>query len=350
LSTKILHIGGCGGCGKFLMPFIRLLKENFDFDQHEFLLSDGLAGKEVKLLTNIHIAEASKISKIRHYVKIFVRMHQADKVIVHGLFNRYLLVLLFLAPWLSRKCYWVIFGGDLYKHQLGKRDLGWRINQVYMGWVISRIGHFVTHIKGDYELAKKWYGANGHWHECFMYPSNLFHELPEQSEPHVGINILLGNSADPSNFHIEALDKLMMYRDRNIHIYAPLSYGNKEHARQVAAYGKKFFGDKFIAIMDFMPFDDYLKLLAQIDLAIFNHKRQQAMGVATTLLGSGRKVYMRSNVTQWEFFKRKGIMLFDIEKIELEKLDYRTSKLNKERVEEYFSLENYLYQLNELFE
>lgn len=31
---KILHIGGCD---KSLPPFIELIKENFDFDQHEFL-------------------------------------------------------------------------------------------------------------------------------------------------------------------------------------------------------------------------------------------------------------------------------------------------------------------------
>jgi len=34
-----------------------------------------------------------------------------------------------------------------------------------------------------------------------------------------------------------------------------------------------------------MPLDEYLNLLAKIDIAIFNHKRKQAMGNITTLLG-----------------------------------------------------------------
>lgn len=38
-----------------------------------------------------------------------------------------------------------------------------------------------------------------------------------------------------------------------------------------------------------MPFEEYLGLLAKIDIAILNHKRQQAMGNITTLLGLGKK-------------------------------------------------------------
>jgi hypothetical protein len=34
-----------------------------------------------------------------------------------------------------------------------------------------------------------------------------------------------------------------------------------------------------------MPFDEYLNLLAKVDIVIFKHKRQQAMGNITTLLG-----------------------------------------------------------------
>ena len=46
-----------------------------------------------------------------------------------------------------------------------------------------------------------------------------------------------------------------------------------------------YFWRKFKPLVDFMPFDEYLNLLAKVDIAIFNHKRQQAMGNTTILLG-----------------------------------------------------------------
>ena len=42
--------------------------------------------------------------------------------------------------------------------------------------VIKKIRHFVTYLKGEFELVKKWYGAKGTYHESFMYPSNLYKE------------------------------------------------------------------------------------------------------------------------------------------------------------------------------
>ena len=42
-----------------------------------------------------------------------------------------------------------------------------------------------------------------------------------------------------------------------------------------------------------LPLSDYLKILGKIDIAIFNHERQQAVGNITSLLGLGKKVYIK---------------------------------------------------------
>jgi hypothetical protein len=49
------------------------------------------------------------------------------------------------------------------------------------------------------------------------------------------LSILLGNSADPSNNHVEALERLLPYRDQDIKIYAPLSYGDQRPAARQAS-------------------------------------------------------------------------------------------------------------------
>jgi len=149
---------------------------------------------------------------------------------------------------------------------------------------------------------------------------------------------------------MEVLDKLKKYKDENIKIYAPLSYGNQEHAQRVISYGKELFEDKFVALTEFMPFEKYLEFLGDIDIVIFAHKRQQAMGNTITLLGLGKKVYMRSNITPWQLFNDIDVKVYDVANIEIDLIDEQIKKENQQNIKEYFSDETYLKQLQNLFE
>lgn len=288
------------------------------------------------------------------YFRMLLAMHTADKIIIHGLFDIRLVRILALTPWLLKKCYWVMWGGDLYwgRHEnIPNYNLGWRwqVNEKFRTFVIRHFGHFITHIKGDYELAKEWYGASGQWHECFMYPSNLYNDYPRQPKTHNTINIQVGNSADPSNYHMEILEKLKVFRDQAIRIYVPLSYGDMAYAKNIMTFGKNTFGDKFIPLTGFIPFEKYLDLLAQIDIAIFNHRRQQGMGNTTSLLGLGAKVYMRSDVTPWKMFNDLGVAIFDSDKINLDKLNFHQEMSNIKTIKQYFSKEALIVKLKHIF-
>ena len=233
-----------------------------------------------------------------------------------------------------------MWGGDFYFPE----KQSWFKKQV-----IKKIRHFITYLKGDFELAQKWYGTTGEYHECFMYPSNLYKDYVAPEVKHSSINILVGNSADPSNNHLEVFDKLEVFKDQDIKIYAPLSYGNQTYAKKVIEEGKKQFGDKFEPLTDMMPFDQYLEFLGLIDVAIFNHKRQQAMGNTITLLSLGKKVFMRSDITPWELFEDIDVKVFDVENIKLDLLDEKIKKDNQEKIKKHFSIDNYKKQLQELF-
>lgn len=344
MTKKILHIGGCD---KFIPPFIKFIKEHFNFDEHEFLLTSGLAAAELIDNKNISLSSIAFSARLKHHFQATIKMHQADKIILHGLFDIRLVQILFFTPWLLKKCYWVIWGGDLYTYQLGYRNWKWKIKEFFRRPVIKKIGHLVTYIEGDVALARKWYKAKGEYHECLMYTSNLYQEykLPKNSSK--TINIQVGNSASPSNNHLEALKKLLPYKDKNIYIYLPLSYGSPEYAKQVIEQGREWFGDKFKPLTDMLPFNEYLAFLSTIDIAIFNHNRQQAMGNTITLLGLGKTVYIRSDTTQWGFLKDKGITIRDIE--QLNTLECQNLNENISKIKIYFSKGNYLNQLENLF-
>lgn len=338
-NSKILHLMGWDK--KFVPSFIQFLSENFHREEHRFIVYGDV--------NNGDVPKGQGVIFLPHLLKairpLMAELRDARKVIIHGMFSSHLLYLLMLQPWFLRKCYWAIWGGDLYIHQAEQKDWRWKKNEWIRSFVIKRLGHFITHIRGDYELAQKWYGAKGVWYECFMYPSNLYQEPPVQNTPHEGINILLGNSADPSNNHIDALEKLRPYTAENIQIFCPLSYGDAEYAKQVADYGESIFGDKFNPLLEFMRFDEYKKLLAKIDIAIFNHKRQQGIGNITTLLGLGKSVYMRSDITSWGFFNQLGVKLFDVKELDLQRISQDEVMKNRKIISNYFSKDSLIRQL-----
>lgn len=336
---KILHLFGWDK--KFVLPFIDFVGEYFDRGEHRFIVHGGAQVDDMPQDNGIiHYP-----SLLKSALPVMAEIRAARKVILHGLFSSHLLYLLMLQPWLLKKCYWTIWGGDLYIHQTDAQDWRHIKNEWCRRFVISRLGHFVTHIHGDYELARKWYGARGQWHECFMYPSNLYREYPITPKPHEGINILLGNSATPSNNHLDALEKLRPFADENIRIYCPLSYGDAAYGDQIATAGRVIFGEKFIPLHDFMPFDKYLELLAVIDIAVFNHNRQQGMGNITTLLGLGKKVFIRNTITTWGALQGLGVDIFDAKKIDIQPLSPISVIKNQELVKNYFSPEALLKKL-----
>ena len=90
--------------------------------------------------------------------------------------------------------------------------------------MIKRIGNLITFIDGDYHLAQKWYGAKGKYQKSFNYPSNLYkdHQITDKLEKTIYIQI--GNSADSSNNHLEILENLVKFKDKDIKIIAPPQY------------------------------------------------------------------------------------------------------------------------------
>ena len=351
MNKKTVHIAGCD---KFIPPFIEFVKENFDFNRHDFFLLPGMTDKNLGNHTNVYLAKSGRVEYLRYYLKTLVAMHRSSKVILHGLFDIKLVILLFFTPWVLKKCYWAMWGGDLYYHQLGNNDRNYKLKELLRSFIIKRIGNFVTYIEGDYHLAQQWYGAKGKYHECIMYLSNTFtdYDLPPRHDQ--STNILIGNSADPSNNHEEILEKLVPYKNEDIKIYCPLSYGNQTHAKQIIEKGKAIFGAKFIPLTEFMAFDKYLELLANIDIAIFAHKRQQAMGNTITLLGLGKKVYMRNDITPWQTLSEMNLKIFNFDNIGSEEtltsLNSEQSLKNSEIIKNYFNKEMLKSQLQKIFE
>lgn len=335
---KILHIGVAGS---IMNPFVSFIEENFNFKEHHFYLKiksdrdDFFCNYE-----NVFLREKSF-----SFFFLAFKMQMSKKIIVHGLFDPIVLMILFFMPWLLRKTYWVMWGADLYCYQLNDRNWKWRIREFFRRPVIKNIGYLVNGTSGDVSLAREWYGAEGKHIKCFNYPSNIFKEYSVPKKQHSDVNVLVGNSADPSNNHLEIFEKMEAFKEQNIKIYVPLTYGNLDYAEKIIEQGKQRFGDKFEALTEHMQFNQYLEFLGKIDIAIFNHRRQQAFGNTITLLGLGKKVYLNSVSTINGVFKEFDIVTFDVRDVTIDFIDSDTANQNIQKVKKNFSKESLVNSL-----
>ena len=166
---------------------------------------------------------------------------------------------------------------DLKVQYLGRRYL-WRVDEFVS--VIHRT-HEVYQVSGLLTDRTTYrFGTVGN--------SFSFEAMPAEEE--LGKHIQLGNSATPTNNHIEAIDWLAQMELGARRVIVPLSYGSDEYRDMVCAYGKKRLGDTFQPVTDFMPFDEYKALLSQCGIMIMNTIRPQGVGNILINLMNGAKV------------------------------------------------------------
>lgn len=342
MSTKVLHIGEINA---ITTSYFNFICKNNDTNGHAFLC----CGKNKPLKEKLGIRYVESDSFLSWLKKFYTETCEANKIILHGLFASKLIVLLFCCPWLLNKCYWFIWGGDLYRREFDNRNLKRHLLEFIRSRVISNIGYLVTYVHGDVELARQWYGAKGSYISCLMYPSNLCKHQRDIPKKQAAVNIQVGNSADPSNNHIEIFNILEKFKDGDIRIYVPLSYGDKNYAESIIENGYERFGEKFYPLTQFVTYEKYINFLNDVDIAIFNHRRQQAMGNTITLLGLGKTVYMRSNITSWSMFRSLDIKIFDIDGFSLNIIDEKEKLNNQLKLKEYFSEEKLTDQLALIF-
>ena len=95
---------------KFNVPFIDFVAEHFDITHHQFVF---LQAPQYKYGMTEE-KDVIWIDKKYKVVELLKYMYRADKIIIHGLWSEHLIKLLFVQPWLLKKCYWILsFSGSV---------------------------------------------------------------------------------------------------------------------------------------------------------------------------------------------------------------------------------------------
>ncbi|MDO7253166.1 TDP-N-acetylfucosamine:lipid II N-acetylfucosaminyltransferase [Helicobacter cappadocius] len=341
---------------KFIPTFLAHAKEYLDFSSHIFIIfaSDENLKKfaipEIELLNkNIIILNTNIQGRFKKYSLLAKYIYHAKKIYLHGLWVIYANIILALFFHKLKQCHWLIWGGDLYEYQTNKK---YSKKEFLRRFIIKRFGSITPVVYGDYKLAQKYYKTRAKCVGEMFYMQ--FYEKYEalwnaKTLPKDKTIIQVGNSATSSNHHKEVLELLYPYKDK-INIILPLSYGEEDYCVEIKKFACEKFGDSAHILEDFIPLEEYNKILKSTDIAIFATNRQQAMGNIFVLLFLGKKIYLKEGYTHYEFLKQKGFRIFDIKEFNLNKLSIDEALHNKNLILSEYSMQKQIQNFRYVFD
>jgi hypothetical protein len=111
------------------------------------------------------------------------------------------------------------------------------------------------------------------------------------------LNIMIGHSGWSYDAHLEVLKSLRNFYSEKIKLFIPLSYGNADYIACIKNELRclDIPKDKVIVIEEFMPSEQYAKLISQMDIAIFAGIGSYALGNLTMLSHFRTKLYFKRN-------------------------------------------------------
>lgn len=179
---------------------------------------------------------------------------------------------------------------------------------------LSRLDYFLHWSYLDYEWIKK---RVKNFRPDFIYnyyDIGLETDLPESEiESSQNLIIWLGNSAAISNNHLDALKRLSYYKENDIEIICPLSYGDKDdrkYTQAVIEYGKSVFGNKFRPITEYLPRSVYYTLMQQVDIVVMYQNRSQAVGNSAAFMLMGKKIFFQDKSTFYQLLKQHNAEIY----------------------------------------
>ena len=201
--------------------------------------------------------------------------------------------------------------------------------------IVEKINFFAPVLENEHNMVASKFGSPFPEYVAWNYGSSaaLFNnEKKSHCNPN-GNNILIGNSATPTNNHIEVFDLLRTRNLGNRKIICPLSYGKSDYASVIKNRGRSYFGENFLGLDTFMPYEEYTELIGTCSNVIMNHHRQQGVGNIVVMLFLGANVYLNRINPYYSYLKERGAVIFTVEELS-DSPELLDSRLSKDEIEQ----------------
>lgn len=211
--------------------------------------------------------------------------------------------------------------------------------------VLSRVDFFQPVIPLEYEIMKNQKGFQA---KEFYYPRRFTSYYAETGcIKNENGGILIGNSATYTNNHLDVWTDIHKYVPSYRNIIIPVNYGVQRYADYLSKEIKSK-SHHIHFIREFMPRDEYFKLIDGCSYAVFGVIRQQALGNINYCLCKGIKVFLYRDSLVYRFLKNSGFVVFAIEDIDEESFKQPLTKNQLLQNKNAFEKEkNYIEQVRD---
>jgi hypothetical protein len=182
--------------------------------------------------------------------------------------------------------------------------------------MLARFSHFSPVIETEYRLARElnpWFKPEYVSWNYGTVEDDLAAAAPAES---CGDDIMVGNSATAENNHAEVFDMLAASTGPGDgKIIVPLSYGDAWYKEKIVELGRRKLGERFVPLTDFLPVDEYIRLLRGCGHVFMNHIRQQALGTICIMMLHGARIYLQPRNPLHDWFSSRGAVIASVREL-----------------------------------
>lgn len=341
------------------MPYYQFIRDSiFLRDLVAQLKSKGLLGADQNILLSKHKPPYKHLSKVHaafekpkkstffFTLKWFTKIDPDDRIIIHLLDLKTSVLIGLMGK--RKKIAWVFWGSELFHNsgldfnlQLPETkkilpniylDTAGRFKKIkIIKWIdallvkiadrikyaifhsaITKVDYIYHYNQYDIELLSSRTPFRGK-QVNFMYPRLVdfethFEDMNLSKPENDQINILVGVSSSPSNNHVDIFK--MLPKSERVHVWVTMAYGGRNPYRnEVLSIGEALFGNNFHPITHFMPKQEYLDFIVEMDLIIHGSLRSFGMGNITTQLAMSKSLCLMDNNPCSNFLLDEGFYI-----------------------------------------
>lgn len=314
----IMYVHVFSGQTNYSWSLLNMLESEVDLQDHIFIFGLGKDHPMEFVYSGQMQKQLLFLKNPAHIGKILRLIFRAKWIYIHLLAYDPTLFFWYLNRKLLKRTTWIGWGSDIYAFQKKSQSLRTRTYEWLRCRIIPVFPEIAAFVPEDFQVIASVYGSHATYIPI-LYPLPVDPDQLDQvtvKPDRASVNVMIGNSGDPTNNHLQMIDLLACFRHENMKVVCPLAYGGTDEYRQlVISEGNRTFGNNFIPWLDMKDRQAYAGQLADVDVALMNHKRQQGLGNILALLYLGKKVFVRSDTSSYSFLRNNGCLVYGTESI-----------------------------------